>query len=82
MAHTKMPDAYPKDIGNVDKDRPAECIAACFECAQVCTACADACLAEDMVADLAKCVRTTWTVPTSAWRPATRSLDTPATTPT
>lgn len=58
MAHTKMLDAYPKDVGKIDRDKLAECIAACFECAQVCTACADACLAEDMVAELAKCIRT------------------------
>lgn len=58
MAHTKMLDAYPKDLDPVDRSKLAECIAACFECAQVCTACADACLAEDMVAELAKCIRT------------------------
>lgn len=28
MAHTKMPDAYPTDLGNIDKDKLAECIAA------------------------------------------------------
>ena len=53
-----MLDAYPKDLGNVDRETLAECIDACFECAQTCTACADACLSEDMVADLAKCIRT------------------------
>jgi hypothetical protein len=36
----------------------AACIAACFDCAQACTACADACLAEDMVADLRRCITT------------------------
>nr|WP_246224041.1 hypothetical protein [Pseudarthrobacter psychrotolerans] len=36
----------------------ADCFAACFQYAQTCTACADACLAEDMVADLAACIRT------------------------
>lgn len=58
MAHTKMLEAYPKDLGNIDKEKLAECIAACFECAQICTACADACLSEDMVAELTKCIRT------------------------
>ena len=47
MAHTAMLDAHPGGLDNMDKDRLAECIAACYECAQVCTACADACLAED-----------------------------------
>ena len=58
VAHTKMLEAYPKDLGHIDKEKLAECIAACFECAQVCTACADACLSEDMVAELTKCIRT------------------------
>ena len=42
-----------------DLDRAAliECIDACFECAQTCSACADACLAEDMVAQLRRCIR-------------------------
>jgi hypothetical protein len=53
-----MLDAYPKDLGNVDRGKLAECIQACFECAQTCTACADACLSEDMVAELTKCIRT------------------------
>jgi hypothetical protein len=58
MAHVEMLASYPKDLGRIDKDKLAECIAACFECAQVCTACADACLSEDAVADLTKCIRT------------------------
>ena len=29
-----------------------------MDCGQTCTACADACLSEDMVAELAKCIRT------------------------
>jgi len=59
MTHVQsMLDAYPKDLGNLDKDKLAACIQACFECAQTCTACADACLSEDMVADLTKCIRT------------------------
>ena len=58
MVHTEMLDAHPKDLGRIDKDQLAACIAACFECVQVCTACADACLGEDMVADLTTCIRT------------------------
>ena len=58
MAHLQMLEAYPKDLGDLDKDKLAECIAACFECAQVCTSCADACLSEGMVAELTKCIRT------------------------
>ena len=58
MTHvTSMLDTYPGDIGGVDQQALAECIAACFECAQTCTACADACLAEDMVAELTECIR-------------------------
>lgn len=53
-----MLDTYPKDLGNIDQHKLAECIDTCFECAQTCTACADACLTEDMVAELAKCIRT------------------------
>ncbi|HEV3496264.1 MAG TPA: four-helix bundle copper-binding protein [Actinomycetes bacterium] len=52
-----MLEAYPKDLGGVDRQKLADCIAACFECAQTCTACADACLSEDMVAELTKCIR-------------------------
>ncbi|WP_306232137.1 four-helix bundle copper-binding protein [Agrococcus beijingensis] len=52
-----MLDTYPKDLGGIDKQVLAACIAACFECAQTCTACADACLAEDMVAELTNCIR-------------------------
>lgn len=58
MSHEKMLDAHPKDLGGIDKEKLAECMAACFECAQTCTACADACLGEDMVADLTTCIRT------------------------
>ena len=59
MSHiTSMLETYPKDLGGVDRQKLADCIAACFECAQTCTACADACLAEDMVAGLVSCIRT------------------------
>ncbi len=55
---TDMLRTYPKDLGSIDQAALAASIDACFECAQTCTACADACLAEDMVADLTKCIRT------------------------
>ncbi|ROQ04950.1 MULTISPECIES: four-helix bundle copper-binding protein [unclassified Curtobacterium] len=55
---TDMLRTYPKDLGGIDQTALAACIDACFECAQTCTACADACLAEDMVAELTKCIRT------------------------
>ncbi|GAB3325635.1 four-helix bundle copper-binding protein [Geodermatophilus aquaeductus] len=54
----EMLEAYPKDLGGVDRQKLQECIEACFECAQACTACADACLSEDMVAELTTCIRT------------------------
>lgn len=59
MTHhvTSMLDTYPRDLKWVDKQKLAQCIAACFECAQACTACADACLAEDMVSELTTCIR-------------------------
>lgn len=58
MTHVKeMLETYPKDLGHIDREKLAECIAACFDCAQTCTACADACLSEDKVADLTKCIR-------------------------
>jgi hypothetical protein len=60
MTHhiAEMLEAYPKDLGNVDRDRLTACIEECGDCAQTCTACADACLSEDGVADLTKCIRT------------------------
>lgn len=58
MSHiTSMLETYPKDLGGIDRQKLADCIAACFECAQTCTACADACLSEDMVVELTKCIR-------------------------
>ncbi|MEU9507035.1 four-helix bundle copper-binding protein [Micromonospora sp. NPDC048170] len=59
MPSTTMPmlETYPKSI-NLDRARLAAVIEALNACAQACTACADACLSEDMVAELAKCVRT------------------------
>lgn len=51
-------DAYPRDLGRVDRAVLERCIAACFECEQACTACADACLSERSVAEQTKCIRT------------------------
>ncbi|WP_251858579.1 four-helix bundle copper-binding protein [Herbiconiux sp. L3-i23] len=53
-----MLNTYPRDLGDIDRDKLVASIEACLECAQACTACADACLSEDMVADLTKCIRT------------------------
>ncbi len=53
----QMLEAYPKDVGGLDRRTLQECIEACYQCAQACTACAHACLSEDMVADLTKCIR-------------------------
>lgn len=54
----EMLDAYPADLGAVDKQKLVSCIEACLDCTQACTACADACLSEQTVADLTKCIRT------------------------
>ena len=56
QVHTMMR-SHPNP-GNIDGEALASCVEGCFECAQACTACADACLAEDMVADLRRCIRT------------------------
>ncbi|WP_043471969.1 four-helix bundle copper-binding protein [Arthrobacter sp. Rue61a] len=60
MTHhiSAMINSHPGAAGGMDKEKLAECIAACFECAQVCSSCADACLGEDMVAELTTCIRT------------------------
>ncbi len=52
-----MLETYPKSI-NLDRELLARVIDAALACSQTCTACADACLSEDMVAELAKCIRT------------------------
>lgn len=52
-----MLNTYPADLGDVDRQKLADCIRECFACAQACTACADACLSEDRVAMLVKCIR-------------------------
>lgn len=48
--------AHPHVQGSTNETL-IRCIEDCFACAQACTACADACLGEDMVADLAPCIR-------------------------
>ncbi|MCM0616570.1 four-helix bundle copper-binding protein [Paenarthrobacter sp. TYUT067] len=60
MSHhiSAMIDSHPEAAGGMEREKLAECIAACFECAQTCGACADACLGEDMVAELTTCIRT------------------------
>lgn len=59
MTHhvASMLETYPKDLGNIDRQKLTECIDACFACAQTCTACAAACLAEDTVVELSQCIR-------------------------
>lgn len=53
----KMLEAYPRDIGPIDRGKLVACVDACFDCDQACTACADACLSEDDVTHLIKCIR-------------------------
>ena len=53
----QMLDAYPADLGGVDKAKLAAAIDAAYTCSQVCTACADACLSESSVGDMATCIR-------------------------
>src|SRR5699024_9160155 len=58
MSHiTSMMETHPNPTSDLDVEKLADCIAACFECAQTCTACADACLAEEAVAHLRNCIR-------------------------
>ena len=55
--HTQqMLDTHPQ---KTQTSNPAlvTCIQACLDCSQTCNACADACLAEEMVADLRRCIR-------------------------
>ncbi|MFF5388203.1 four-helix bundle copper-binding protein [Streptomyces sp. NPDC013012] len=53
-----MLDAFPGDLGEVDREKLVRCVEACLACAQACTACADACLSEEMVGELTACIRT------------------------
>lgn len=46
---------HPSDLKGAEF---VHCVEACVICATTCTACADACLAEEMVMELAQCIRT------------------------
>ena len=48
--------SHPKVHGSLPEPL-ALCIEACFHCAGICHSCADACLSEDMVKELAACIR-------------------------
>jgi hypothetical protein len=52
-----MIDTHPAETG-IDRALLARAVDAMTACASVCTTCADACLAEEMVADLRRCIRT------------------------
>lgn len=54
---SEMLRAHPGPV-ELDHDLLTRAIDALVACAQACTACADACLAEEMVADLRRCIRT------------------------
>jgi hypothetical protein len=47
---------HPQLRGEID-DAVIRCIEHCYDCAQTCIACADACLAEELVHELAHCIR-------------------------
>lgn len=53
----EMLQSHPEGTGGLDATLLDACVKACYECAQACTACADACLAEDLVADMRRCIR-------------------------
>jgi hypothetical protein len=58
MTHAKaMIETHPSPAGLLPTDVLAEVLHHLEECAQTCSMCADACLAEDMVADLRRCIR-------------------------
>ncbi|HWX51118.1 MAG TPA: four-helix bundle copper-binding protein [Roseomonas sp.] len=56
MRAQEMIRTHPQVKGNVN-DALIRCIEECYSCAQTCIACADACLGEQMVQQLAQCVR-------------------------
>jgi hypothetical protein len=56
MHAQEMIRSHPQVAGKTN-DALIHCIEECYDCAQACTSCADACLAEDMVKDLAQCIR-------------------------
>jgi hypothetical protein len=53
----QMSAALPTPTG-YDRDALRACIDACQDCARAATTCADACLGEEMVEELAGCIRT------------------------
>ena len=58
MTHAKaMLETHPAPAGTLPTDVLAEVLHHLEECAQTCSMCADACLAEDMVAELRRCIR-------------------------
>ncbi len=50
-----MLESSPAD-SDVSLDALAHCIDMCHECAEACSSCADACLAEEMVAEMRRCI--------------------------
>ncbi|HEY1119428.1 MAG TPA: hypothetical protein VGE43_17065, partial [Acidimicrobiales bacterium] len=58
MTHARaMLETHPSPAGTLPTDALAEVLHHLEECAQTCTMCADACLAENMVAELRRCIR-------------------------
>lgn len=58
MTHAQaMLETHPSSGGTMHVDTLAEVLHHLEECAQMCSLCADACLAEDMVAELRRCIR-------------------------
>ena len=58
MTHAQpMLETHPSSGATMHTDALAELLHHLEECAQTCSLCADACLAEDMVADLRRCIR-------------------------
>lgn len=56
MSHAQaMLDTHPRSGANTNV--LADALQALEECVQTCSMCADACLAEDMVAELRRCIR-------------------------
>ncbi|HEU5082374.1 MAG TPA: four-helix bundle copper-binding protein [Acidimicrobiales bacterium] len=58
MTHaTPMLETHPSPAGTLPTAALADLLHQLEECAQSCLICADACLAEEMVADLRRCIR-------------------------
>ena len=78
---TQLLDTYPRTF-NVDAGVLAATIDALNDCAQACTADADDDLSEQNLPELVKCIRLSWTAPTSAPPPSGSQAARPSTTPT